>query len=41
LRLDSDGLGTATQLAAPDVKHMISEVKLHSQGPAKPARLRR
>ncbi|MGB9261920.1 MAG: hypothetical protein WCB55_17520, partial [Pseudolabrys sp.] len=31
MRLDSDGLGTATQLSAPDVKHMISEVKLHSQ----------
>ena len=41
LRLDRDGLGAAAQLAPLDIKHMMSEVKLHSQGPAKPARLRR
>src|SRR5262249_57588569 len=32
LRLDGDGIGAAAQFAAVDVKHMISQVKLHGQG---------
>jgi hypothetical protein len=31
LRLDGNGIGTAAQLAAVDVKHMISKVKLHGR----------
>ena len=31
LGLDGNGIGTAAQLAAVDVKHMISKVKLHGR----------